>query len=74
MSKMDKALSIIIDGADVIVSPAGRQGLMDAILDAGIPAIVCFSMPDKKGLPPADGMESIGGSVYWIANGVLSNG
>jgi hypothetical protein len=65
---LEKSLLIIIDGADIMVGKADRNGLIKALHSLKISALVFISLKDPAELPR---LEGIGGRSYWINDGVL---
>jgi len=67
IGKLDNTRLVLIDGADIVVG-TDRNGIFQAILAAGVPAIVFMSMGTAQAVPDLSG---IGGRSYWIESGVL---
>lgn len=67
IAQLEKAGIIIIDDADTLVGQ-WRSGLMKAIYNVGIPAVVCIAM--KKGDAVPDLRKMGAGATYWCENGV----
>lgn len=70
IGELDGSGLILVDDADVICGKDGRNGLFSMLMKAKVESIVFMAMPDKDKLPP---LGKIGGSVYWVEKGVLTN-
>jgi hypothetical protein len=69
VSKLEKAATVIIDGADIITGREDRNGMVSAILAAGIPALVCMSLKEKAEMPPLEKLP--GGAAFWVEKGAF---
>jgi hypothetical protein len=67
VAKLEKALTVIIDGADIITGRDDRNGLINTILTAGVPAVFCMSLKEKSELPPFGALP--GGAAFWVEKG-----
>ncbi len=67
IAQLEAARLVLVDGADIIVGRE-RNGLVQAILAAGIPAIIFMSMNQRENMPPLD---KVGGVCYWIEEGEI---
>ena len=67
IAKKQKAPAVILDRADILDNE-GKNGLIGAILNAGIPALVLMTLSDKKDVP---GMSDPHWNAYWISEGEL---
>jgi len=61
----DGSRYVIIDGADILDRP-GRNALARAVIDTGIPTMVCLSLASVEEAPP---VSKVNGIAYWIENG-----
>lgn len=68
MAKMDKSACVIIDGADVFDNN-NRNGLMGAVINNGVPAIIMAKMEREDYDITAPKINSFNGKSYWISGG-----
>jgi hypothetical protein len=69
MAVMDASQAVVIDGADILVDKALRNGLFSLLRDLDIPAVVCMALRGPDELPNVDAADL--GQAYWMADGVL---
>lgn len=69
MAAMDGSAAVVIDGADVLVDRALRNGLFGVLVDLDAQALVCMALRGPDELPDLDGNGI--GRAYWLADGVL---
>lgn len=70
IAQLESARVVLVDGADIIVGRE-RNGLIQALLAAQVPAIVFMSMNQAENMPP---LEKVGGRCFWIEEGEIKNG
>jgi hypothetical protein len=58
---------VVIDGVDVLDTKF-RRGMLNAVLNHGIPAIMLGTINTPEKMPPA--FKLAGGTSYWLDNGV----
>lgn len=68
LSKLEKAEIVIIDDFDVVVGNAARNGFMEVLVAAGIPALVGLASASVKATPDLGAAGA--GVTYWVASGV----
>ncbi len=73
MAWIDSSAVVVIDGADILVDGALRNGLFSLLAGVDIPALTTMALRDvdapRYGLPD---LSAVGiGESYWIDNGVL---
>jgi hypothetical protein len=69
MSALDGSQFVIIDGADILVDRALRNGLFRVLQTMGVPALVTMALPEPEALP--DLAKAGVGTSYWVKDGVL---
>lgn len=68
VSMLEGAAAVVIDAADIL-DKAGRNGLVALLRHAGLPALVCMTIPTPTEVPD---LKAAGlGESYWIRDGVL---
>jgi hypothetical protein len=68
MGKIEGADLVILDGADILDAPS-RSGLFSMLDSAGLPALVCLTLPRPEQMPDLAAYEM--GHSYWLAGGVI---
>lgn len=63
----DRSRALVIDAADIL-DKAGRNGLVQLLRHAALPALVCMTIPTPNDVP--DLRASGIGASYWISEGV----
>ena len=61
----DHSEVVVIDAAEVLMR-SGRNGLITAVMELGVPAVVVMSYPEREGVPD---MSKIGGETVWVEDG-----
>lgn len=69
MAQLDGSAIVIIDGADIL-DGGGRQELFAMLFEAGMPAIVTMTLPNRDRLPEL--AESGHGRSFWLDRGNLA--
>lgn len=65
----DKSAAVVVDGADVLVDKALRNGLFRVLSDMPIPAVVTMAMIEREAMPDISAAGV--GTSYWIEAGEL---
>lgn len=69
LAKLEKSAIVIIDGADIL-DQAGRGGLLNMLLEAEMPAIICMTVNGPDKVPNL--AEAGCGVTYWIEKGMCA--
>jgi hypothetical protein len=70
IATLDASEAVVIDAADVL-DKSGRNGLIMAVLNSGLPALVCMTMNERGDMPDMSNPR-IGGVSAWIEQGVTA--
>lgn len=69
MAQLDASAAVIIDGADILDGP-GRGDLVELLVAAGIPAIICMTLGRRDLVPD---LAAAGyGRAYWLDEGIAT--
>lgn len=65
---LDGSDVLVFDGADIL-DRVGRQGLVSAVMESGLPALVCMTYLNRDDMPD---LSAVGGLSVWIEAGEVS--